>query len=171
MYLGHVVHHVTLCFAVVLLSMLSLKEKDRPVVRKLLCAGCCVRCVLRFCCVGSSSAYRRSYQVSHIQPLPENQLASPDVGASLCMCTVCLALMSIPVCRTYTRSFSPSSVRKTAPLVRSKQTSRRINAWEWKRIVLHQRRRRRTQTFVPSVWESCRTSVIRLSPNRYVFLL
>uniref|UniRef100_A0A8C1EHS7 tRNA pseudouridine synthase Pus10 n=1 Tax=Cyprinus carpio carpio TaxID=630221 RepID=A0A8C1EHS7_CYPCA len=42
--------------------MLSLKEKDRPIVRKLLCAGCCVRCVLRFCCVGTSSAYRRSYQ-------------------------------------------------------------------------------------------------------------
>lgn len=42
--------------------MLGLKEKDRPVVRKLLCAGCCVRCVLRFCCVGSSSAYRRSYE-------------------------------------------------------------------------------------------------------------
>uniref|UniRef100_A0A671L4J3 tRNA pseudouridine synthase Pus10 n=1 Tax=Sinocyclocheilus anshuiensis TaxID=1608454 RepID=A0A671L4J3_9TELE len=42
--------------------MLSLKEKDRPIVRKLLCAGCCARCVLRFCCVGTSSAYRRSYQ-------------------------------------------------------------------------------------------------------------
>uniref|UniRef100_A0A671KYA1 tRNA pseudouridine(55) synthase n=1 Tax=Sinocyclocheilus anshuiensis TaxID=1608454 RepID=A0A671KYA1_9TELE len=47
--------------------MLSLKEKDRPIVRKLLCAGCCARCVLRFCCVGTSSAYRRSYQVSHDQ--------------------------------------------------------------------------------------------------------
>uniref|UniRef100_A0A673K2F3 tRNA pseudouridine(55) synthase n=1 Tax=Sinocyclocheilus rhinocerous TaxID=307959 RepID=A0A673K2F3_9TELE len=43
--------------------MLSLKEKDRPIVRKLLCAGCCVRCVLRFCCVGTCSAYRRSYEL------------------------------------------------------------------------------------------------------------
>uniref|UniRef100_A0A3B4C9R8 tRNA pseudouridine(55) synthase n=1 Tax=Pygocentrus nattereri TaxID=42514 RepID=A0A3B4C9R8_PYGNA len=32
--------------------MLSLKEKDSPIVRKLLDAGCCARCVLRFCCVG-----------------------------------------------------------------------------------------------------------------------
>uniref|UniRef100_A0A672RKL6 tRNA pseudouridine(55) synthase n=1 Tax=Sinocyclocheilus grahami TaxID=75366 RepID=A0A672RKL6_SINGR len=43
--------------------MLSLKEKDRPIVGKLLCAGCCVRCVLRFCCVGTCSAYRRSYEL------------------------------------------------------------------------------------------------------------
>ncbi|KAL0202879.1 hypothetical protein M9458_000897, partial [Cirrhinus mrigala] len=37
--------------------MLSLKERDRPIVRKL--------CVLRFCCVGTSSAYRRSYEDIH----------------------------------------------------------------------------------------------------------
>ncbi|XP_062865428.1 putative tRNA pseudouridine synthase Pus10 [Trichomycterus rosablanca] len=40
--------------------MLSLKDKDRPIIRKLLGAGCCVRCVLRFCCVGKYSAYQRS---------------------------------------------------------------------------------------------------------------
>uniref|UniRef100_A0A672YZT3 tRNA pseudouridine(55) synthase n=1 Tax=Sphaeramia orbicularis TaxID=375764 RepID=A0A672YZT3_9TELE len=31
--------------------MLPLKDKDKPVVQKLLSAGCCARCVLRFCCV------------------------------------------------------------------------------------------------------------------------
>uniref|UniRef100_A0A671TH25 tRNA pseudouridine(55) synthase n=1 Tax=Sparus aurata TaxID=8175 RepID=A0A671TH25_SPAAU len=31
--------------------MLPLKEKDKPIVQKLLSAGCCARCVLRFCCV------------------------------------------------------------------------------------------------------------------------
>ncbi|XP_066516957.1 putative tRNA pseudouridine synthase Pus10 [Hoplias malabaricus] len=40
--------------------MLSLKEKDRPIIRKLLDAGCCVRCVLRFCCVGKYSSYQQS---------------------------------------------------------------------------------------------------------------
>ncbi|ROL52053.1 putative tRNA pseudouridine synthase Pus10 [Anabarilius grahami] len=67
---------------VILLSMLSLKEKDRPVVRKLLCAGCCVRCVLRFCCVGISSAYRRSYQDIHKELLAfviEENSPSDDV--------------------------------------------------------------------------------------------
>ncbi|RXM28936.1 putative tRNA pseudouridine synthase Pus10 [Acipenser ruthenus] len=39
-----------------------LKEKDRPVVRVLLNAGCCPRCVLRFCCVGLQSTYRQSYK-------------------------------------------------------------------------------------------------------------
>uniref|UniRef100_A0AAY4AF13 Uncharacterized protein n=1 Tax=Denticeps clupeoides TaxID=299321 RepID=A0AAY4AF13_9TELE len=33
--------------------MLPLKEKDRPLAHKLLAAGCCARCVLRFCCVGT----------------------------------------------------------------------------------------------------------------------
>ncbi|XP_076847971.1 tRNA pseudouridine synthase Pus10 [Brachyhypopomus gauderio] len=42
--------------------MLSLKEKDRPIVRKLLDAGCCARCVLRFCCVGKYSSYQSSCQ-------------------------------------------------------------------------------------------------------------
>ncbi|TSK18037.1 putative tRNA pseudouridine synthase Pus10 [Bagarius yarrelli] len=40
--------------------MLSLKDKDRPVIRKLMAAGCCERCVLRFCCVGKYSSYQHS---------------------------------------------------------------------------------------------------------------
>lgn len=44
--------------------MLPLKEKDRALVQKLLAAGCCARCVLRFCCVGVQAAYRRPEQVS-----------------------------------------------------------------------------------------------------------
>uniref|UniRef100_A0A8C1XE88 tRNA pseudouridine(55) synthase n=1 Tax=Cyprinus carpio TaxID=7962 RepID=A0A8C1XE88_CYPCA len=67
--------------------MLSLKEKDRPIVRKLLCAGCCVRCVLRFCCVGTSSAYRRSYQDLHKELLAfiseENSPQSHDASGVL----------------------------------------------------------------------------------------
>uniref|UniRef100_A0A8B9JYP7 tRNA pseudouridine(55) synthase n=1 Tax=Astyanax mexicanus TaxID=7994 RepID=A0A8B9JYP7_ASTMX len=43
--------------------MLSLKEKDRPIIRKLLDAGCCGRCVLRFCCVGKYSSYQLSIEV------------------------------------------------------------------------------------------------------------
>ncbi|KAM3842518.1 tRNA pseudouridine synthase Pus10 [Diretmus argenteus] len=42
--------------------MLPLKEKDKPIVQKLLSAGCCARCVLRFCCVGVQAAYRQSHQ-------------------------------------------------------------------------------------------------------------
>ncbi|KAM4611487.1 tRNA pseudouridine synthase Pus10 [Polymixia lowei] len=42
--------------------MLPLKEKDKPLVQKLLSAGCCARCVLRFCSVGVQSAYRKSYE-------------------------------------------------------------------------------------------------------------
>ncbi|XP_012677961.2 putative tRNA pseudouridine synthase Pus10 [Clupea harengus] len=40
--------------------MLPLKEKDRPIIQKLLDAGCCGRCILRFCCIGTQSAYRLS---------------------------------------------------------------------------------------------------------------
>ncbi|KAJ8365859.1 hypothetical protein SKAU_G00146900 [Synaphobranchus kaupii] len=43
-------------------AMLPLKIKDRPIVRALLAAGCCARCVLRFCCVGLQSAYRQTYE-------------------------------------------------------------------------------------------------------------
>ncbi|KAM9792217.1 tRNA pseudouridine synthase Pus10 [Neosynchiropus ocellatus] len=39
--------------------MLPLKEKDKPIVQKLLSAGCCARCVLRFCCVNVHAAYRK----------------------------------------------------------------------------------------------------------------
>uniref|UniRef100_H3CCH7 tRNA pseudouridine synthase Pus10 n=1 Tax=Tetraodon nigroviridis TaxID=99883 RepID=H3CCH7_TETNG len=42
--------------------MLPLKEKDKPLVRKLLAAGCCARCVLRFCCVSVQAAYRAPEQ-------------------------------------------------------------------------------------------------------------
>lgn len=53
-------------------------------VRKLLSAGCCVRCVLRFCCVGSSSAYRRSHQDMHKELLAfvseENSPQSHDAS-------------------------------------------------------------------------------------------
>ncbi|KAG7260756.1 hypothetical protein CRUP_000195 [Coryphaenoides rupestris] len=40
-------------------GMLPLKEKDKPVVQKLLAAGCCARCVLRFCCVVVQALYRQ----------------------------------------------------------------------------------------------------------------
>ncbi|KAM8842111.1 tRNA pseudouridine synthase Pus10 [Synchiropus picturatus] len=39
--------------------MLPLKEKDKAIVQKLLSAGCCARCVLRFCCVNVHAAYRK----------------------------------------------------------------------------------------------------------------
>ncbi|KAJ8002130.1 hypothetical protein DPEC_G00176630 [Dallia pectoralis] len=42
--------------------MLPLKEQDQPIVKKLLEAGCCARCVLRFCCLEVQSAYRQSYE-------------------------------------------------------------------------------------------------------------
>ncbi|XP_029912692.1 tRNA pseudouridine synthase Pus10 isoform X2 [Myripristis murdjan] len=45
-------------------SMLPLKDKDKPLVQKLLAAGCCARCVLRFCCVGLHAAYRQPCQDS-----------------------------------------------------------------------------------------------------------
>ncbi|KAI1896849.1 hypothetical protein AGOR_G00099090 [Albula goreensis] len=42
--------------------MLPLKVKDRPIVCTLLAAGCCARCILRFCCIGLQSAYRQPYE-------------------------------------------------------------------------------------------------------------
>ncbi|XP_011610933.1 tRNA pseudouridine synthase Pus10 isoform X2 [Takifugu rubripes] len=42
--------------------MLPLKEKDKPVVQKLLAAGCCSRCVLRFCCTSVQAAFRQPEQ-------------------------------------------------------------------------------------------------------------
>ncbi|XP_075993042.1 tRNA pseudouridine synthase Pus10 [Genypterus blacodes] len=42
--------------------MLPLKEKDKVIVQQLLSAGCCARCVLRFCCVSIQSAYRKPCQ-------------------------------------------------------------------------------------------------------------
>ncbi|XP_029706287.1 tRNA pseudouridine synthase Pus10 isoform X3 [Takifugu rubripes] len=43
-------------------AMLPLKEKDKPVVQKLLAAGCCSRCVLRFCCTSVQAAFRQPEQ-------------------------------------------------------------------------------------------------------------
>ncbi|XP_063054206.1 putative tRNA pseudouridine synthase Pus10 [Engraulis encrasicolus] len=40
--------------------MLSLREKDKPIIKKLMDAGCCGRCILRFCSIGTQSAYRLS---------------------------------------------------------------------------------------------------------------
>ncbi|KAG8014529.1 putative tRNA pseudouridine synthase Pus10 [Nibea albiflora] len=42
--------------------MLPLKEKDKPVIQKLLSAGCCARCILRFCCVSVQAAYRKPHE-------------------------------------------------------------------------------------------------------------
>ncbi|XP_040891199.1 putative tRNA pseudouridine synthase Pus10 isoform X1 [Toxotes jaculatrix] len=42
--------------------MLPLKDKDKPIVQKLLSAGCCARCVLRFCCTRVQAAYRQPEQ-------------------------------------------------------------------------------------------------------------
>ncbi|AWP05047.1 putative tRNA pseudouridine synthase Pus10 [Scophthalmus maximus] len=42
--------------------MLPLKEKDKPIVQKLLSAGCCARCILRFCCIRVQATYRRPQQ-------------------------------------------------------------------------------------------------------------
>uniref|UniRef100_A0A7N8WW45 tRNA pseudouridine synthase Pus10 n=1 Tax=Mastacembelus armatus TaxID=205130 RepID=A0A7N8WW45_9TELE len=51
--------------------MLPLKEKDKPVVQKLLSAGCCARCVLRFCSVSVQAAYRQAHK-SHDAAAPES---------------------------------------------------------------------------------------------------
>uniref|UniRef100_A0A671TH36 tRNA pseudouridine synthase Pus10 n=1 Tax=Sparus aurata TaxID=8175 RepID=A0A671TH36_SPAAU len=56
--------------------MLPLKEKDKPIVQKLLSAGCCARCVLRFCCVSVQAAYRKPPQVRLILH-EEHDSASP----------------------------------------------------------------------------------------------
>uniref|UniRef100_A0A8D3E0X1 tRNA pseudouridine synthase Pus10 n=1 Tax=Scophthalmus maximus TaxID=52904 RepID=A0A8D3E0X1_SCOMX len=50
--------------------MLPLKEKDKPIVQKLLSAGCCARCILRFCCIRVQATYRRPQQ-SHDAAAPE----------------------------------------------------------------------------------------------------
>ncbi|XP_048858321.1 putative tRNA pseudouridine synthase Pus10 isoform X2 [Brienomyrus brachyistius] len=42
--------------------MLPLKDKDRPIAVALLGAGCCPRCILRFCCVSLQSAYRQPHE-------------------------------------------------------------------------------------------------------------
>ncbi|KAM7394748.1 hypothetical protein PAMP_021534 [Pampus punctatissimus] len=42
--------------------MLPLKEKDKSIIQKLLTAGCCARCILRFCCISVHAAYRQPHQ-------------------------------------------------------------------------------------------------------------
>uniref|UniRef100_A0A671TH40 tRNA pseudouridine synthase Pus10 n=1 Tax=Sparus aurata TaxID=8175 RepID=A0A671TH40_SPAAU len=59
--------------------MLPLKEKDKPIVQKLLSAGCCARCVLRFCCVSVQAAYRKPPQVRLI--LHEEHVFPPQPAA------------------------------------------------------------------------------------------
>lgn len=58
--------------------MLPLKDKDKPIVQKLLAAGCCARCVLRFCCLTVHAAYRRPQQVG-----PLLVRSRPVTGSSL----------------------------------------------------------------------------------------
>uniref|UniRef100_A0AAY4AAG1 Uncharacterized protein n=1 Tax=Denticeps clupeoides TaxID=299321 RepID=A0AAY4AAG1_9TELE len=53
--------------------MLPLKEKDRPLAHKLLAAGCCARCVLRFCCVGTPSSYCQSYEACELLLARDNR--------------------------------------------------------------------------------------------------
>ncbi|XP_061771774.1 putative tRNA pseudouridine synthase Pus10 isoform X2 [Nerophis ophidion] len=42
--------------------MLPLKEKDKIIIKKMLAAGCCARCVLRFCCISVPAVYRQRRQ-------------------------------------------------------------------------------------------------------------
>uniref|UniRef100_A0A3Q1CNY7 tRNA pseudouridine synthase Pus10 n=1 Tax=Amphiprion ocellaris TaxID=80972 RepID=A0A3Q1CNY7_AMPOC len=67
-----------MCVFVVLppAAMLPLKEKDKPIVQKLLSAGCCARCVLRFCCVNVQAAYRQPQQVGLV--LHSGHVTPPD---------------------------------------------------------------------------------------------
>ncbi|XP_078086042.1 tRNA pseudouridine synthase Pus10 [Mustelus asterias] len=61
--------------------MFPLKEKDRRVVRVLLSAGCCPRCVLRFCCVGIQTTYRLSCKklFSELHKFLNDDESNPEV--------------------------------------------------------------------------------------------
>uniref|UniRef100_A0A3Q0RL78 tRNA pseudouridine synthase Pus10 n=1 Tax=Amphilophus citrinellus TaxID=61819 RepID=A0A3Q0RL78_AMPCI len=61
--------------------MLPLKEKDKPIIQKLLAAGCCARCVLRFCCVSVQAAYRQPPEDSVGQDSTDEN-KSQDTAAS-----------------------------------------------------------------------------------------
>uniref|UniRef100_A0A667YFJ2 tRNA pseudouridine(55) synthase n=1 Tax=Myripristis murdjan TaxID=586833 RepID=A0A667YFJ2_9TELE len=62
--------------------MLPLKDKDKPLVQKLLAAGCCARCVLRFCCVGLHAAYRHtSHDAAGPNSTEENSTSQDAAGA------------------------------------------------------------------------------------------
>ncbi|XP_062244297.1 putative tRNA pseudouridine synthase Pus10 [Platichthys flesus] len=65
--------------------MLPLKEKDKPIVQKLLSAGCCARCILRFCCTRVQAAYRQPEQETLKELLafisnPQDPAASESTG-------------------------------------------------------------------------------------------
>uniref|UniRef100_A0A3P9Q9U8 tRNA pseudouridine synthase Pus10 n=1 Tax=Poecilia reticulata TaxID=8081 RepID=A0A3P9Q9U8_POERE len=77
--------------------MLPLKEKDKPIVQKLLTAGCCARCVLRFCCVSVQAAYR---QAQHAKLDPTEAVQSETDAAAMVtlkkessVCVVCLGIL------------------------------------------------------------------------------
>ncbi|KAG8583829.1 hypothetical protein GDO81_008566 [Engystomops pustulosus] len=46
-------------------EMLLIEEKYKSIAKLLLSSGTCPRCVLRFCCVGSSAPYRLPYKIFH----------------------------------------------------------------------------------------------------------
>ncbi|XP_026027843.1 tRNA pseudouridine synthase Pus10 isoform X2 [Astatotilapia calliptera] len=66
--------------------MLPLKEKDKPIIQKLLSAGCCARCVLRFCCVSVQAAYRKQPE----ETLKELQIFINDTENDKCQDSVAL---------------------------------------------------------------------------------
>ncbi|XP_065691790.1 tRNA pseudouridine synthase Pus10 [Patagioenas fasciata] len=70
--------------------MSSLTEKDRPIVQLLLNTGTCPRCILRFCCVGSQTLYRRPYEdlMKDLKEFLKNNQGKED--------TVCLDVVDPP---------------------------------------------------------------------------
>uniref|UniRef100_A0A665TNB8 tRNA pseudouridine synthase Pus10 n=1 Tax=Echeneis naucrates TaxID=173247 RepID=A0A665TNB8_ECHNA len=81
--------------------MLPLTQKDQPIVQKLLSAGCCSRCILRFCCVRVQSAYRRpnTENTPEEPPSKRTKLESEDEAAAELkdeesnVCVVCLGIL------------------------------------------------------------------------------
>uniref|UniRef100_A0A3B5A198 tRNA pseudouridine synthase Pus10 n=1 Tax=Stegastes partitus TaxID=144197 RepID=A0A3B5A198_9TELE len=79
--------------------MLPLKEKDKPIVQKLLSAGCCARCVLRFCCVSVQAAYRQPQQVGlvlhsgHVDENNKSHEAAVPKDDESPVCVVCLGIL------------------------------------------------------------------------------
>ncbi|XP_023680792.1 tRNA pseudouridine synthase Pus10 [Paramormyrops kingsleyae] len=64
--------------------MLPLKDKDRPIAVALLGAGCCPRCILRFCCVSLQSAYRQPHEdiLFELQRFIHEKVADESHGAT-----------------------------------------------------------------------------------------
>lgn len=144
--------------------MLPLKEKDKPLVQKLLAAGSCPRCVLRFCCLAVQAAYRQPEQVSP-QPLPLQR------GLTL--------TSAPPTPRKHSRSFKLllrkqskillSPQRRTAPMMpqaRSRPRNEPNSSVlpQRKMLQLCTRCRRKSRGCVWCVWVSYRSSVT--SPNQ-----